>query len=259
MADFFSFSKFCNEKIDNTTDYAIASCVIHHINELDTISIQEIASQSNTSPATVSRFFKKAGFDSYSQFKQTIFRQLRDVHLRRETQMKLLYQNKPQEKMISDLNRAAIDNLSATIEHMDVSLLCEIAYRLKHAKQVLIIGDSHELYDFYTLQIDLLGLGVSTRLVNMMHVEKFHYVDLEEDDVILYLNLFNGWIPSSLKELFSSLKKQGIYIYSMVQDSKSMEKYSTKEYVYGIKQSLNDGYISLPLLCTILNSLVYVM
>ena len=61
--DCFSFIKFCNERIANSNDYNIARTIINHIEDIKILSLEKIAEEANISPASVSRFINKAGFE----------------------------------------------------------------------------------------------------------------------------------------------------------------------------------------------------
>ena len=81
--DCFSFIKFCNERIANSNDYNIARTIINHIEDIKILSLEKIAEEANISPASVSRFINKAGFESFQAFKYEFELFTRDVKMRR--------------------------------------------------------------------------------------------------------------------------------------------------------------------------------
>ena len=77
------YFKFCNERIANSNDYNIARTIINYIEDIKILSLEKIAEEANISPASVSRFINKAGFESFQAFKYEFELFTRDVKMRR--------------------------------------------------------------------------------------------------------------------------------------------------------------------------------
>jgi hypothetical protein len=102
-------------------------------------------------------------------------------------------------------------------------------------------------------------MGISSRIINASQIEKIHYMDLEKEDVLLYLNISKDWKQQRIEPVFQELLKKGILIYSFTQEEGTLAALSTKEYIYGCENSNNSGYVSLPLLNDILSSYIYMV
>ena len=63
--------------------YNIARTIINHIEDIKILSLEKIAEEANISPASVSRFINKAGFESFQAFKYEFELFTRDVKMRR--------------------------------------------------------------------------------------------------------------------------------------------------------------------------------
>ena len=79
------------------------------------------------------------------------------------------------EDIVESLYVDAVANLQQTRLNLDIHKLREIINVLKKSNSVTFIGDSHELADFYTLQLDLLANGIPTFLIedkdiNLVHI-----------------------------------------------------------------------------------------
>jgi DNA-binding MurR/RpiR family transcriptional regulator len=181
------------------------------------------------------------------------------MHLLRKTTIEVSYPTNDAEKMIQNISDNARNNLEKTILNLNHDLLYEISFYLGRAKHVLIVGDTHEINDFYPLQLDLLGMGISCRIINASQTEKIHYMDLEKEDVLLYLNISKDWKQQPIEPIFKELLKKGVLIYSFTQEEGSLAALSTKEYIYGCENSNNSGYVSLPLLNDIISSYIYMV
>ena len=112
---------------------------------------QKIAEEANISPASVSRFINKAGFESFQAFKYEFELFTRDVKMRRIISHTQRFMRTTIENMSESLYVDGLANLRQTKLNLDIDKLKEIVKLLKTSKSVTFIGDSHELADFYTL------------------------------------------------------------------------------------------------------------
>lgn len=190
--DCFSFIKFCNERIANSNDYNIARTIINHIEDIKILSLEKIAEEANISPASVSRFINKAGFESFQAFKYEFELFTRDVKMRR---------------IISHTQRF----MRTTIENMS------------------------ESYEF----------------------EKMYLNQLDHNDTIVFIGVYKEWFSDAQKEILDYAKERKIKIIAFVQEEDYLKEYADLLYVYGIPDSYNDGYYSLPYLNRLLCEMIY--
>ena len=59
MNSFFSLITYCNTQMINANEYNIARVILEHVNEIDSMSLENLSNESNISQASVSRFIKK--------------------------------------------------------------------------------------------------------------------------------------------------------------------------------------------------------
>ena len=83
LESFLTFIQRCNSEAVNSNDYNIARTIINHIEDIKILSLEKIAEEANISPASVSRFINKAGFESFQAFKYEFELFTRDVKMRR--------------------------------------------------------------------------------------------------------------------------------------------------------------------------------
>ena len=60
----------CNSAVINQNDYLISAAIIRRIVKDEDLSIEQISEEACISQATVSRFVKRAGFESWHQFRE---------------------------------------------------------------------------------------------------------------------------------------------------------------------------------------------
>lgn len=255
--DCFSFIKFCNERIANSNDYNIARTIINHIEDIKILSLEKIAEEANISPASVSRFINKAGFESFQAFKYEFELFTRDVKMRRIISHTQRFMRTTIENMSESLYVDGLANLRQTKLNLDIDKLKEIVKLLKTSKSVTFIGDSHELADFYTLQLEMLVNDIPAYLINFYEFEKMYLNQLDHKDTIVFIGVYKEWFSDAQKEILDYAKERKIKIIAFVQEEDYLKEYADLLYVYGIPDSYNDGYYSLPYLNRLLCEMIY--
>ena len=70
MGTVFKLINSCNTQVANNNDYNIARTILSYVNDLEIVSLEELANQANILQASVRRFIKKMGFKSYQDFRE---------------------------------------------------------------------------------------------------------------------------------------------------------------------------------------------
>lgn len=252
----FEFIKYCNNNLLNTNEYGIAKVIIDHIENIKDFSLEDIAEEANISIASVSRFIKKTGFSSFQDFKYELEAFNRDVKMRRIISHTQRFMRTTVKNMSDSLYDDAINNLMQTKLNLDIDKLKSIVKLLKGSKSVTFVGDDHELNNFYTLQLDLLVNGVPSYLVRYNDIDKMNFHLLNENDTIVYIDLYNGWFNNLKSNILKKAKSKKIKIIIFCQeDFKEIE--ADIIYKYGIENSINNGYYSIQYLNSLLCEMIY--
>ena len=84
MNSFFSLITYCNTQMINANEYNIARVILEHVNEIDSMSLENLSNESNISQASVSRFIKKLGYKNYQDFRESFKKALLEIKLNRK-------------------------------------------------------------------------------------------------------------------------------------------------------------------------------
>lgn len=253
----FEFIKFCNEHLTNTNEYNIARVLIGHFDDIKAISLESVANEANISVASVSRFINKAGFASFQDFKYKVEVYNKDTKMRRILGHTMRFMRTSMEDMVDNLYGDAINNLKQTKLNLDFEKIKYIIKRLKNSNSIMIVGDSHELADFYTFQLDTLVNGIPTYMINVFDLDKVVINNFNQDDTVLYLDIYGDWFTEEKKKFLNQLRENGIYIIAVAQEEMHLKDIVDLLYIYGIRDSNNDGYYSLPFLSRIFSEMIY--
>jgi DNA-binding MurR/RpiR family transcriptional regulator len=255
--DCFSFIKFCNERIANSNDYNIARTIINHIEDIKILSLEKIAEEANISPASVSRFINKAGFESFQAFKYEFELFTRDVKMRRIISHTQRFMRTTIENMSESLYVDGLANLRQTKLNLDIDKLKEIVKLLKTSKSVTFIGDTHEMIDFYTVQLDLVANEVPAYLFDLQEFQDIHSDFFKDGDTLVLLNVSNDFYSEIQKRVVEKASQKNLKLVVFAQDDLAEQKIFDYIYQYGIPKSINDGYYSLFYLSQIISELIY--
>ena len=80
---------------------------------------------------------------------------------------------------------------------------------------------------------------------------------LNKDDTVLYIDLYHDWFPGQRENILKKIKDKDIFTICFDQEKQHLEDYADILYIYGIENSVNDGYYSLPYLSRLLSELFY--
>ena len=131
------------QKNSSQTDGFIADFLLNNLNEISMLSINEIVEKTNTSYATVCRFFKKMNLSGLKEFKSVI---ISKASYREQTRLenddyRFQFSNiTSQEQIINricDFSANVISNIENTIDMDDVARALLL---LKNAKSIHFIG-----------------------------------------------------------------------------------------------------------------------
>ena len=182
-----------NQNNDEDTNSILASFFLNHLEELDTLSVYDIADKCYTSRSSVQRFIKDIGFDSYNNLKNKVHESLR--HNRRyhdfykTPNFKEAYQNNIN-KMFEDFD-AFYES-----EHLDYFVnLIHISKRVVFS---IAEGSSVAPFDF---QEALVSLNKTARVITNGTKSTNLLESLTEDDLLITLSMTGNYALATLNDI----------------------------------------------------------
>jgi len=251
------FVCYCNQQIPGTSDYSIARAAFQHMGNILDLSQEKLVAEAHLSEPSVSRFFHKCGFETFTDFKKQVqlFLFLRG---RRKLQEQLVtYHGKSNEAIASQLCASAVQNMNETVQNMNFSNLRVIIEQLRKAKTIYIIGDTRDTYCFYSFQLDLMCSGRTAYLYNIDNISKNTLPQMDDHTAIVMLSVNPFWYNEEMTYLCNAAKEKGAYriLFSQGDPYEGVE--SELCYQFGHPGSSNDGYHSLMLLAQMMSALFY--
>ncbi len=232
------FISIGNVFLNGSIEYDIRKSVIENLNRIDSLKIEEISEISNCSKATVSRFFKKYGFNSYKEFKMQMTKFLLIQKTRREHLPNI------NSDYFGTVVEKLEDNFQETKKYINYNILDEIDRLFSNSKKVILISQVAINEMLYAVQLNLIIRGIITLIYSIESLDDSVLKDTSEDDVVVIFSLSKDWFINEKKELLKKLtKKVKLVYFSQDKDDIGIERAEIK-YLYGIPNSYHNGIIS---------------
>ena len=141
--------------------------------------------------------------------------------------------------------------------NLDMEKLVAITKLLLNSRSVTFIGDTHEMIDFYTVQLDLVANEVPEYLFDLQEFQDIHSDFFKDGDTLVLLNVSNDFYSEIQKRVVEKASQKNLKLVVFAQDDLAEQKIFDYIYQYGIPKSINDGYYSLFYLSQIISELIY--
>ena len=153
------FIRCCNRQTPQSGDISIAGAILQHTGNILELSQERLSAEAHLSGASISRFIRRCGFESFQSFKNQFERFLSQRSLRRSKHFLAAYHDQSDMDVGRQLYDDAVQNLKATMDDLPLPLLEQTARMMCQSRTVYLVGDGRDLYCFYSLQLDLLCSG----------------------------------------------------------------------------------------------------
>lgn len=172
---------FNEEKIKSfsTTDMRIYNYILKHSIQFPYMSIRELADEIPTSTASIMRFVKKMGYDSFPELKYAYKKEEKEVSLR----------------MVNDLDET-IDCLKKFSTPYYQNLFKEIAYILGNANMIIFdgMGDSAKNAEYAARRFSINGF-FSAALT-----DPYQRVSMDGTDIVVVMLSVSGNTPELIRK-----------------------------------------------------------
>lgn len=243
------FIKYCNSTNLNSTDYNIAICMIENLDQMNQISISDLAYQSNTGNASINRFIKRVGFQDFKEFKQVIFSISQYDASRRENKEEI-------ERSIDKHYQDFMNGLSNTKKTMKTDEFKTFIDWINEAKYVLLVGEEHELHVFESFQLGLISKKQNCFVCSTNNIGDVNLNILSKDTLTIFLSTFYPWNANAFESFSHSLRKQTIKTVLLTQEMPDKKEEYDLIIKYGVENSKLDGFPSLHCIRSVLEDTI---
>ncbi len=182
-----------NTNNDDDINSIFARYFLEHLEQLDSISIYDIAEDCYTSRSSVQRFIKDIGFDSYSNLKSKV-----QESLRHNDRYRKFYKSKDFKKSY----RQSIDEMFDSFDRFYDSEHLDYFVDLIHISKTLVFsiaeGSSVAPFDF---QEALVSLNKQARIITNNAKSSKLLESLNENDTLITLSMTGNYALATLGDI----------------------------------------------------------
>lgn len=174
----------------NDTDDSIIEYINEHIDEIENISIQEIAKSLYIAPNAVMRLSKKLGYKGFAELKSLI--KLEETH-----------ENEDVPKLLSN-------SIMKTLDLIDFKKLESVCHKMMNAKVVRFIGVGDSLYYCQMMVDNLRAVGKEAETYNTYREIDYRLCRSSDKDVVIVISASGE--NNRLCDMVNKAKENGAFV-----------------------------------------------
>ncbi len=232
---------FLDTADENSTNYNIAWYMVHHLEEISTIGISELAKVCFVSPATISRFSRTIGYENFAHLKQNCasnrkYRTL--MHSANKIPTSMMKKNPHQAtfEYVEKINQAT----SEMVEYLNWEQIDEVLKLIHDMKNVYFFGTQFSHSAALHLQADLLMMDKFT-IAYIDYEKQLETAKYLDDESVAIIISVNGHFASSASKAMHYIKKANSKVVFITHDA-SLEEVKYADYVIELGSKSNGDY-----------------
>lgn len=222
-----------NTSSENETDHILAEYMLHHLKEMQDMTIYQISDQCYVSTATISRFVRHLGYKNFNQ--------LRD-NLEWSNQFKEIFYYMPEMNNLIDYKEKVKDSLDHSADLLDERQLSRILSFIHSANIISInaVSVTHAI----AFQLQLFLMELNKQVYSYTHIKQ--QIDLirslKQGDLIIILSVRGNFLQEIISELKEAKARHvKIVLLTLTKDIKFAE-YIDEILVCGDHEDYEYGY-----------------
>ncbi len=171
-----SLCKFINNPEEKSINYQIAYTILENCQNIENMTIKNLAEKCYVSPATIIRFLEIYGLKKYAIFKTIL---MQHINLRKNQML-----NRLKEKKYNELDCIIEKIFSKNERELIQDIILECCQLIKESHRIVLIGSDEMIAYALRMQVDFCVMGKLV-IVHSIYPEKMVYPD-KEDFIILF-------------------------------------------------------------------------
>ena len=202
-------STIATEKKDSTNSQ-IATYILEHIDQMQDVSIRELAQDCHVAMSSISRFCKEIGLKDFAELKEL----LADPDFYFEEQS----QSSSMQKRIDDYGQKVCESIQMVQSTLHQQQLIHLCQDLYHYQKVGIFGLLKAQTAAMNLQTDLLMLGKQVDSYVSYFQQMEHILSADENDLIIVFSYTGSYFDcENLRALQKKLEAPKIWMITSTQ------------------------------------------
>ena len=240
---------------DNDSNRTIARYMLLHLMTLDRLSVQTIAGACYASIATVSRFVRSLGFESFAQLKHAAVHYRHSIDSSARDYLKELPYGGDERGTVMRYTEditAAMEGFAASVS---VEQLDRVAREIHDAKGVALYGFFQPGLLAKQLQFLFLSIGRYTESYDLVEDHEERARTMEKGYLALFLSVDGNYVAGQGSAVLRMLRERGVALILMTQNpSPALHEAFDEVVLLGKRDSTRAGYYKLQLATELLFS-----
>ena len=240
---------------DNDSNRTIARYMLLHLMTLDRLSVQTIAGACYASIATVSRFVRSLGFESFAQLKHAAVHYRHSIDSSARDYLKELPYGGDERGTVMRYTEditAAMEGFAASVS---VEQLDRVVRKIHDAKGVALYGFFQPGLLAKQLQFLFLSIGRYTESYDLVEDHEERARTMEKGDLALFLSVDGNYVAGQGSAVLRMLRERGVTLILMTQNpSPALHEAFDEVVLLGKRDSTRAGYYKLQLATELLFS-----
>ena len=195
---------------DNDSNRTIARYFLSHIMTLDSLSVQTIAGACYASIATVSRFVRSLGYESFAQLKQITVHYRHSVNASTKDYLVELPYDDGDREAIDSYTANITDSLMRFEKTVSVEQLDGVCRRIHDARDVALYGFYQPGLLAKQLQFLFLSIGRYTESYDLVEDHAERARTMEPGDLAIFLSVDGNYVLGQGRQVIEQLKSRGV-------------------------------------------------
>lgn len=234
---------FINDNREETLNYSIALTMIHNIKDIPNMTINKLADLCYTSPAAISRFCRKLGYSSLSEFKKYLSISLnnnekgysRPRHYKENS-------DKTREEILSLMYEEANNELLLTKNSLDLKLIDRVVDLIYSSNHICFFGTLFSQLISQDLQTKFANLGKLINMATDVQGQEKLTESLTSDSLAILVSP-TGRFNLYHDRLWSKIKSSNATIVTITENRDNAYKTDSDYIIYLSKSNYNNQYV----------------
>lgn len=196
----------------------IADCIIARGGEVIDMTVAKLARASGTSDATVSRFCRRCGFNSFQHLKMSLAREVMETGGKSiQVSNDIMRQDLPQS--LQNILANKITEITQTVNMIDPDVLEQVLELLEQAGTVQVAAVGNTIPVALDFCFKMNQIGITTVTGTIWEAQMAYTLNLKPADVLVIIS--NSGISKRLQTLLQGARENGVKVIAITNNAGS--------------------------------------
>ena len=230
---FLKLLSYYNNQDNNQTYYRIIDYILHNLDKMEELSINELAEKTFTSPATITRFIHHFGYDKYASFRKEIKERnnpnLKSKFKLRESDINNLKDNP--KLFIESYAQEVSNSISDISSTLDIKQIDRFLVRLYETKKIAFFGYDDSINIAKELQTGFLARKKVIEVAENFEKQIEIVNNYDESCLVVIIPSYGNYFDY-YNDIYDQLVLKKIPMILITQNYSSMKEFNFEEIIY---------------------------